>query len=145
MFPQPTEDQLEQFKELQESQYDQNNSSFQPSFVNEPHTITNINVYKNEDQSDNNNAVENYNLELMRSMQNQQIVSQPIVDGPIDDNGMPIDARRVRTTNPGKRVRQKPLDSLRATGQIVPKTADEDSNQMIQSEQQIDMQKIHQP
>ena len=72
-------------------------------------------------------------------------MSQPIVDGPIDDNGMPIDARRVRTTNPGKRVRQKPLDSLRATGQIIPKTADEESNQMIQSEQQIDMQNIHQP
>lgn len=41
----------------------------QPSFANEPHTITNINVYKNENLSDH--PADNYNLELMRSMQNQ--------------------------------------------------------------------------
>lgn len=85
----------------------------QPSFTNEPHTITNINVYKNENLSDH--PVDNYNLELMRSMQNQQIVSQPIVDSAVDENGIPVDARRVRTTHPGKRVRhQNPLTSLRA-------------------------------
>ena len=92
--------------------------------IRDTNTITNIQLYKGDNHSDH--QVDNYNLDQMRSLQNHQMVSQPTVDQPgIDQSSNDPrtqinEQRRVKTTLPGARTRQKGNSSITIPGKKLP-------------------------
>ena len=72
------------------------------------------------------NQAQNYNLEILTTAQNSQVVSQPIVDHQTANNGddnatnaLQQDNRRVKTTMPGKRNRTHGSRNERTSANVV--------------------------